>query len=193
MLLRQGEPPTHVIGLVAGRVKVSRTSPDGNILILAIRGPGEILGDMAVLGGDGRSATVMAVDHCETRITLADRFLSLVRSLGLEDQLLRQAMARIRESDEWRAELTALPAGPRVVRTLLRLALPRAAMPTDVALDQTELGQAAGLARSTVAVELSRLREQGVIATVRRRILITDLPRLQALAGPDPPTSDFRQ
>jgi CRP/FNR family transcriptional regulator, cyclic AMP receptor protein len=56
-------------------------------------------------------------------------------------------------------------------------------MPVDVGLDQTEVGQAAGLSRSTVAVELARLRQQGVIATGRRRIVITDMARLRALAG----------
>jgi CRP/FNR family transcriptional regulator, cyclic AMP receptor protein len=182
VLLRQGEPATHVLVLTAGRVKVSRMSPDGDVLILAVRGPGEILGDVSVLGGDDRSATVTAVDRCETRVIPAGRFLFVVRSLGLEGQLLQHAMSRIREGEAWRAELAALPAGPRLVRTLLRLAAADPAMPADVGLDQTELGQAAGLSRSTVAAELSRLREQGAIITGRRRIVITDLPRLRALA-----------
>jgi CRP/FNR family cyclic AMP-dependent transcriptional regulator len=183
VLLRQGEPATHVLALVAGRVKVSRTSVDGDVLVLALRGPGEILGDISVLSGDVRSATVVAVDRCETRIILANRFLLLVRSLGLEGQLLQHAMSRIRESEASRAELAALPAGPRLVRTLLRLAA-AGSSPTEIGLDQTELGQASGLSRSTVAAELSRLREQGVIATGRRRVVITDLPRLQALDEP---------
>lgn len=181
-LLRQGEPATHVLALVAGRVKVSRTSADGIVLILAVRGPGEILGDIAVLGGDDRSATVIAIDRCETRIIPAERFLLLIRSLGLADQLFRHAMSRIREGEAWRAELAALPAGPRLARTLLRLVPPSPATPADVGLDQTELGQAAGLSRSTVAAELSRLREQGILSTGRRRIIIADLPGLQAAA-----------
>ena len=83
---------------------------------------------------------------------------------------------------QWRAEIAALPAGPRLVRTLLRLAAPGPAAPIDVGLDQTELGQAAGLARSTIAVELARLRAQGIVATSRRRITITDIARLRTLA-----------
>lgn len=160
-----------------------RDSPDGSVLVLAVRGPGEILGDISVLGGEGRSATVIAVDPCETRMIPAERFVRLVRSLGLESELLRHAMSRIREGEAWRAELAALPAGPRIVRTLLRLAAPAPAMPIDVGLDQTELGHASGLARSTVAAELARLREQGLVATSRRRIVITDLSRLRALAA----------
>jgi CRP/FNR family cyclic AMP-dependent transcriptional regulator len=183
ILLRQGELPTHVLCLVTGRVKIVRVSPDGSVLVLAVRGPGEILGDISVLGGEGRSASVIAIDPCETRTIPADRFLLLVRSLGLESELLRHAMSRIREGEAWRAEIAALPAGPRIVRTLLRLATPGPAMPVNVGLDQTELGQAVGLARSTVAAELARLREQGLISTSRRRIIIINLVGLRALAA----------
>jgi CRP/FNR family cyclic AMP-dependent transcriptional regulator len=181
VLLQQGAAATHVLALVAGRVKVVRTSHDGSVLVLGVRGPGEILGDIAVLGSEDRSATVTAIDRCDTRIITADRFLLLVRSLGLETQLLRHAMARIREGEEWRAELATLAAGPRLARTLMRLAAPGPDGSADVGLDQAELGQAAGLSRSTVAAELARLREQGVVVTVRRRVIIANLSRLQSL------------
>jgi CRP-like cAMP-binding protein len=178
----QGDVAAHVVVLVSGRVKALRIAADGSVLVLAVRGPGEILGDITVLGGGARSATVIAVDRCETRIIAAERFILLVRSLRLESQLFGRAMSRILEGDAWRAELAALPAAPRIARTLLRLAVSNPDGPPDVNLDQTELGQAAGLARSTVAAELARLRERGIVTTTRRRIVITDLGRLRSLA-----------
>ena len=181
VLLRQGDPPTHVLLLLSGRVKVSLTTPDGQVL-LAVRGPGELLGEMAVLGGDERSATVVAIEPCAAQVLEADRFRRLVRSAGLENELLRRAMRRIREGEAWRAETAALPAGPRVVRALLRLAVPGSGGPVDVGLGQSEIGQAVGLSRSVVAAELGRLREQGVVRTARRRIVITDPARLRAMA-----------
>lgn len=180
-MLRQGDSPTHVLALISGRVKALLTSHDGSVLILGVRGPGEILGEMAVLDSSCRSATVVAVDRCETRTISAERFLFLVRSLRLESQLLRHAMSRIREGEEWRAEIAALPAGPRLARTLLRLAIPGPDGQADIGLDQTELGLAAGLSRSTVAVELARLRERGLIATSRRKIVIIDRTILNAI------------
>jgi CRP/FNR family cyclic AMP-dependent transcriptional regulator len=102
--------------------------------------------------------------------------------MGLERQLFRQVMARIREGEEWRADLAVLPAGPRLARTLIRLAIPGPDGSADVILDQAELGLAAGLSRSTVAAELGRLRKRGVVVTARRRIVITDLPGLQNVA-----------
>lgn len=155
------------------------------MLVLAVRGPGEILGEIALLDGNGHSATVIAVDPCETRVISAERFRRLTRELGLERPLLELAVGRIRESEEWRAEIAALPAGPRIARALLRLAVPGPGPGEgpDVRLDQAELGQATGLARSTVAVELARLRDRGIVATTRRRIVISDPQRLQYFAA----------
>lgn len=183
VLLHQGDPPSHVLLLMAGRVKALLTLPDGEVVLLAVRGPGELLGEISVLGGDGRSATVIAVDPCVTRVLPADRFRALLRSSGAEDELLRRAMRRLREGEAWRAETAVLPAGPRVVRALLRLAVPGEGDALDVGLGQMEIGQAVGLSRSVVAAELARLRALGVVVTTRRRIIIADLPRLRALAA----------
>ncbi|WP_075020776.1 Crp/Fnr family transcriptional regulator [Actinomadura madurae] len=60
VLLRQGDPATHVLLLTAGRVKALMTLPDGQVLLLAVRGPGELLGEIAVLGGGDRSARASA-------------------------------------------------------------------------------------------------------------------------------------
>src|ERR1700761_7655367 len=109
-LLRQGDPGTHVLALLAGRVKIIRNSPDGDVLVLAIRGAGEVLGEMAVLGLAGRSATVIAVDRCRAKAIPTDRFRQLMRSEDLAGEFFRHAMDRIQESEQWRAELAALPA-----------------------------------------------------------------------------------
>ncbi|MGH3244062.1 MAG: Crp/Fnr family transcriptional regulator [Spirillospora sp.] len=186
VLLRQGDRPSHVLLLVTGRVKALLTLPDGEVLLLALRGPGELLGEIAVLGGDDRSATLIAIDPCVTRALPADRFRALMRSSGAGEELLRRAVRRLREGEAWRAETAALPAGPRVVRALLRLALPGDGHTLEVGLGQTEIGQAIGLHRSVVAAELARLRGLDVVATHRGRTVITDLPRLRALAGSGP-------
>ncbi|WP_030170008.1 Crp/Fnr family transcriptional regulator [Spirillospora albida] len=183
VLLRQGDPPTHVLLLVTGRVKIVLGLPEQDML-LAVRWPGELLGEIAVLGGedDHRSSTVVALEPCLTRVLTADRFRALIRTAGLEVELLRLAMRRLREGEAWRAEIATLPAGPRVVRALLRLAAPKASGPLDVGLGQAEIGQAVGLSRGMVAAELARLRDRGLVTTARRRVVITDPARLRALA-----------
>ncbi|MCP9967232.1 cyclic nucleotide-binding domain-containing protein [Actinomadura madurae] len=109
VLLRQGDPATHVLLLAAGRVKALMTLPDGQVLLLAVRGPGELLAEIAALGG----RVAPAGDAAPAR------------------------------GEAWRAE-AAPPAGPRVVRALLRLAVPRGGEPLGVGLGRQEIGQAVG-------------------------------------------------
>jgi len=54
--VRQGDPGTHVLLPTAGIVKVTRFEPNGEELLLALRGPGEAIGEIAVLDGTERSA-----------------------------------------------------------------------------------------------------------------------------------------
>ena len=63
---RSPQPGSCVFILAAGRVKVARVDVDGNELLLAIRGVADILGELAVLGGRMRSATVTALVPCIT-------------------------------------------------------------------------------------------------------------------------------
>lgn len=188
VLLRQGDPGSHVLVLTAGYVKVVRLEPDGNTLLLAVRGPGELLGELAVLDGTVRSATTIALRPSLTFVLPKTAFERVIDRFGLENVLLRHLLARYREGEEIRGQLANLPAGDRVVRMLVRLAeaLPEPGAGQsvlDLGLSQEELGRAVGLSRSAIAAELARLRGDGLVVTSRRRIAIRDLVALRRLAG----------
>ncbi|GAA4200891.1 Crp/Fnr family transcriptional regulator [Streptosporangium oxazolinicum] len=181
VMLRQGDPGTHVLVLTAGKVKVVRVEPDGTELLLAVRGPGEVIGEIAVLDGSGRSATVTALSVCVTYILSAERFSRIIDRFDLRDVLMRLLLRRYREGEDIRVELAGLPAFDRVVRILLRLAEVTHGSQRAVDLSQDELASAMGLSRSAVAAELAELRRLGHIATSRRRIMIRDLSGLTEL------------
>jgi CRP/FNR family cyclic AMP-dependent transcriptional regulator len=109
-LMRQGEPGSYVFILAAGRVKVARVDADGNELLLAVLGVADIVGELAVLGGGMRSATVTALVPCITYVLSAAAFLRIVRERRAEQVLVRYLIARQRESDDARAELAGLKA-----------------------------------------------------------------------------------
>ncbi|MCG5213100.1 Crp/Fnr family transcriptional regulator [Streptosporangium sp. KLBMP 9127] len=186
MLLHQGDAPSHVVLLLSGRVKALLHLADGEVLLLGVRGAGEILGVMGVLSGSDRSATVIALDVCVTRMLPAERFLAFVRSPEEQLVLLRRAMLRIREVEAWRAEIATLPARLRVVHALLRLAVPVPGTPLEVKLTQSEIGHAVGLSRSVVAAELARLRERKIVTTADGKVVINDTAMLRALAASGP-------
>lgn len=183
VLMRQGDPGTYVLALTAGNVKVSRVESQGDELLLAVRGPGEIIGEIAVLDGTVRSATVTSLGPCITYVLPAARFLRIIREFHAETVLLRHIIARYREGEEVRTELAELPARQRIARVLLRLAGAVEGMHPALELSQEELAHAAGLSRSAVATELAGLRRLGLVATGRRRLVICNPAGLRSAAG----------
>ena len=61
-LLHQSEPSSHVLFLVQGWTKVTASAANGYEALLALRGPGDIVGESAALTGRPRSATVTALE-----------------------------------------------------------------------------------------------------------------------------------
>jgi CRP/FNR family transcriptional regulator, cyclic AMP receptor protein len=190
-LLRQGDDGAYVLLLTSGRVKITRFEQDGRQLLLAIRGPGEALGEISALDGSTRTATVTALGACVTYVLPAAQFQRVVRDFEAVDVVLRHILARLREGEEIRADLAHLSAGQRLARILLRLSTAAghdrtgqasAQFSLDLGLSQEELGLAAGLSRSAVAAELGRLREQGLVSTGRRRLVLLDVDRLRRSA-----------
>lgn len=178
VLLRQGDRGTHVFLLMHGNVKVVRSDRDGGELLLAIREPVDLLGELAVLDSGRRSATVSTITPCLTYAIAAERFIRIVQEFKLYDFLIRRGIQRLREAEEIRADRATLSAGPLVARTLLRLATG-----PEVPLTQQELASATGLSRSAVTAELAGLRRAEVIRTIRGRVRIDDFDALSQIAS----------
>ncbi|MFE3547400.1 cyclic nucleotide-binding domain-containing protein [Streptomyces kronopolitis] len=95
VLLRQGDPATHVILLDCGSTLVTLTGPGGERTLLAVRGPGELLGELAVLDAKPRSASVIAAEGCLVHLIPASDFLAFVEEHGLLAPLLRHATSSV--------------------------------------------------------------------------------------------------
>lgn len=177
VLVRQGEPGMSVLVLNRGLVKVTRLEPDGHELVLAVRGRGEVIGEFTYLGDQVRSATVTAISSCVTYIVPHISFRRIIGEFSLNERVLRHLTERLYESEQIRSELTGLPSRRRIARMLLRFSS------GDVcALSQTDIAKAVGLSRSAVAAELAWFRDQDLVVTGRRRVMITDRSRLRLFA-----------
>ena len=73
-LFNEGDLSDWVVIVLEGRVKVSAATADGKEVILAIRGPGELLGDLFTIDAHPRSATATAIDAVDCRIISSDEF-----------------------------------------------------------------------------------------------------------------------
>ncbi|MEU3958233.1 Crp/Fnr family transcriptional regulator [Streptomyces buecherae] len=193
-LLTEGDRTSHVMIVLRGWVTVSvATDRGGTRLILGLRGPGELLGEMAALDSHPRSATVRALGPVEVQVISGDafrRYLALhPRVSGL---VIRQLTFRLRSSDQERSALASLTVLQRLAARLTELSranptgpyaptLP-GARPTRavVRLAQDELAATVGATREAVAKALRLLRDQEVVRTGNRMVEILD-PALLAL------------
>ncbi|MFB7746630.1 Crp/Fnr family transcriptional regulator [Streptomyces sp. NPDC058961] len=183
VLLRQGDPATHVIVLESGSTLITLAGTGGERTLLAVRGAGELLGELAVLDSEPRTATVIAAETCQIRIIPAAAFLTFVEEHDLLAPLLRHAIARVRESEAVRLELATAPVSLRLASALSRLVEAASASDLAVRLTQTELSQMIGASRNAVVNALKPWREQDWVRTTSSGgLLVRDIHSIQSHA-----------
>lgn len=180
MLFQQGEHAGSIVLLERGCVKVTHVSEEGRESLLAVRGPGDVLGELAVLNEGPRSATVTALEPVVSLSLSAVAFRSAVASDGrLGMAVLRVLNGRLREADRTRVEFAALDASARLALRLIELSCRYGQSSADgtrtcSALTQDELAAWVGSSREAVAKALRTFRDQGWITSGRRRITVLD-------------------
>lgn len=171
--------------LLHGRVKVSTVTEEGKEIVLAFRGPGDLLGELAAIDGEPRSATVEAIEAVEAiAITAADfrSFLSTHAEVSM--LLLRMLSRRLRDADRVRVEYGAHDTVGRVAARLVEL-VEEYGEPVDggirigLPLSQEELAGWTGASREAVSKALQTLRGVGWVRTERRKITVLDLEALR--------------
>ncbi|MFF8966038.1 Crp/Fnr family transcriptional regulator [Streptomyces globisporus] len=182
VLFLKGDAPDRLALITEGRVKITADARSGYTSLLSLRGPGELVGEMACLDRRTRSATAVTVTPVRGTVITAARFLGLLeQDHGLALSVLRSIVARLRHADALRADQGALSAGTRVARVLLDLALRHGteAGAEDhacvVPVSQADLAGAAGTSRESVVRALRELQRDGVVTTSRGRIVVHDL------------------
>ncbi len=188
ILIREGERAESVIFLEKGLVKTTAQAPNGYTSLLAIRGAGELIGEVSCLDGRRRSATVTAIQDVAGIAITAERFLTLLNSDSeLSFAVMRTISTRLRHSDGQRVASGAHTAGIRVARVLLDLVLQYGEPASDWGADvlqvnvtQAELAGAAGTSRESVVRALRELTRRELVATGRKRIVVLNVRKLHA-------------
>ena len=184
-LFHEGDPGDQLYFIVSGKMKLGRTASDGRENLVAVMGPGEIFGEMALFDPSPRSTSATAVS--ETRLAgLKHENLRKViqRSPEVSAQLLQALARRLRRTNENLADLVFSDVPGRVAKALLDLADRFGRPATDgilVAheLTQEELAQLVGASRETVNKALAEFVQRGWIRLEARAVVILDLQRLK--------------
>ena len=184
VLFHEGDRADRVLLVREGRVKLVATEANGTETVLAVRGPGELLGEVAAVDGRPRSAAAVALGPVACAVVTTDRFRELLASEPeLADALLRVLAARLREAEGRRAEHGALGTEQRLARRLLELA---GGGSTVDGLNQEDLAALVGASREAVAKALQSLRAAGLVRTGRRSIEVLDHDGLRRRTVTDP-------
>lgn len=188
VLLREGDASTHAFLLVDGCVKITGTTPDGQLALLAIRVGGDLVGELAAMDSQPRVATVTTAGRVTARLINQAEFRRFLA--GFPDVALAVSSsvgAKLRWATRRRIDFGSREVRIRLARVLLELAtsygIPAGThVRIGVALTQPELAALVGAAEPTVHRALALLRRQGIVETGYRRVCVCDPARLAGVA-----------
>jgi CRP-like cAMP-binding protein len=188
-ILRAGAAGDDVVLVLSGRVQLVAYGMAKREVLLAIRGPGELIGEMAALGGRRRSASAIAVDDVEAGFLTGDEFRGYLREHpDAALVLIRMLVRRLTESTRDVVDLATQDSVGRIAKRLLELAADHGAPSgggtrIELSLTQDELARWTGATRETVSRALRLMRQLGWISTDNRKITVLDPDALRERSG----------
>jgi CRP/FNR family cyclic AMP-dependent transcriptional regulator len=188
VLLAEGDRTTFAVLILDGYVKIVARTEDGVESLLAVRTAGDVVGELAAMDTCPRLATVSAADAVLARtLSKAELDNCFRRYPAIADAFNRAVVEKLREATRHRVDFRGHDARERLARALLELFLKPSGLSQHpehgLLLTQSELAGLIGASEPTVHKALRELRAAGVVDTRYRRLLITDVEALRAIAN----------
>lgn len=159
--------------IAAGRVRIYLPGESGREVTLNICGPGEAIGELALLDGQPRSASAQALDDVVAYTLHHEDLARLLDTSPLAAAVIRVLAARLRHATDDTESLALFDVFGRLARRLLELAERYGhGREIDLELSQTDLASLVGATRETVNRALAAFRQQGLIDLHDHRIII---------------------
>lgn len=192
----EGDLSTDVVIIMSGWAKVMSDTGAGQEIVFAVRGPGEIVGEISALFGRPRSATVRPLVRVEAIAVAAGRFRAFLEEDPLAWRSLTGTLvSRIDELGHRLRMQAEADSARRLAHLLHHLATlsgryqrtgPDGAIEILPPLSQLELGRWMDASRETAARGFRELRDRGLVSTARKKITVLDPERLRAFADGGP-------
>ena len=166
--------------IISGKVKIVRTDEDGREVILSIFGPGEFFGEMSLLDGLARSASVVALTKAELFMIHRRDFLKLVNEHPqVAISLLGELTTRLRKADTQIKSLSLKDASGRVANVIIMLAddigvFRKGKVEIDDLPLQQDMANMAGTSRETVSRMLHQFIREGHLQLEGNKLTMND-------------------
>lgn len=188
-LFFEGDAADRVILVAKGRVKMIKQSESGRETILDTFGPGQIVGEVAVLVGDTYPATAQALEPVVTLALRRASYVELIRTHpDLALALITELGRRLERAHEAMRSLAVEKVERRIARVLLRMASvggerrEGGAVVIALPLSRQDIADMSGTVQETAIRTLSRFQKQGLIETRDGRIVLLQPHKLVAIA-----------
>ncbi|MGE5316291.1 MAG: Crp/Fnr family transcriptional regulator [Acidobacteriota bacterium] len=187
IVLLEEETGAALFVIASGKVKIARMDDDGREVILSILGESDFFGEMAILDGLTRSASVVATSKTELFMIHRSDFLALLQEYpSVAIALLRELTSRLRKADAQIKSLSLKDASGRVASVLLQLAddigvFRRGKVEIDEMPLQQDLANMAGTSRETISRMLHKFVKKNYIQLQGNKLIINDYEGFKTL------------
>lgn len=187
-IVTKGAPATEFFVLLRGSAKVTAQGPEGADTAINVMGPGEVFGEIGILDGQPRSATVTTLEECEMAVVDKRAFHGLLEaSPPVAIKLLAVLAGRIRDLTIRVEDRAFLDVPARLAKQLLWLAANHGTesgkqVRVELKLSQQELGEFIGATRESINKNLRDWSRSGFIRHERDCLEILDLDALRSIS-----------
>ena len=189
VLCNEGDPGESIYILEDGQLRVTQWTPAGDEAVLAVVEAPAAVGELSLLDGSPRSATLTAVGPVRVRLIPRKAFMSLIQEQPqIVPGLLATLATLIRRANARQVDLLTLDVPGRLAKWMIeraeRIGAPVGqGVQVDLARSQGELAAEIGTTRPTLNRALRGFEEQGIIATDGSLVTILEMEKLVAFTN----------
>ena len=189
IVFREGAFPVGIYFLVRGKAKKYKLDRDGKEQIIYVANTGELLGYHAILSGDSYPDSAAALEDSLIAFIPREDFLAAMEQSGILSRRLLKTL-----SHEFSVLVNSLALSARRPvreRLALQLILVRekyktgvtSGLPVEIDLSRDDLASLVGTARENLVRVLTEFKEEGILETRGRKIVIRDIKKLIGIAN----------
>ena len=189
MIILEEEYGDLVFVVKTGTIKITRVNDEGKEVILALLGPGEIFGELAILDGEARSANALAQENCKLLAINKEDFLDILKhNFSISYSLMCELAKRLRKSDQQIEALSLSDAEHRIGVSLLNLAedmgvIRKGKVTIQNLPFQQDIANMAGTSRETVSRVMKILENKDMISKEGHTLVIPDYSFFKQIFG----------
>jgi CRP/FNR family cyclic AMP-dependent transcriptional regulator len=173
IVIEKGDESRALYLLVSGRAKVFVADDAGKEIVFSELGPGDHFGELALLGGCPRTASVMTLTDCEMRLLTGGVFRQILAGQPeMAFRIIGQLSRKVAALTERVSDLALLSVYGRVAKVLTEEAVDEDDRQITPALTQQAIADRVGCSREMVSRILTDLKTGGYVSSEGKRFVL---------------------